>query len=523
MAEIKSSTHEDLEFDGVAMSSIFEDTDCWLVALDDWEIAVILSSLRYAHWPRRWRNLGSHTWAEIEAAICGLEYCLMAGCNVGELLNKFDTLNENLATLAGRFVTPEDKGIAEVVEDLELTCDTTVNFDTAAIVEAVEALELTCGDTEVNFDTAAIVEAIENLELVSNCAPDVNLSCSPDVIVNVGASGEGGIKLPSDPGTEGETPPTGWEEPPETTYDRKCRLANMFYDDLVQVLTDFDKYHVVETITLAPAVAIEVITAVLLLTGVIGLGIAIIGAVAGLILALAKELCDIPQLIEILEDNKEDLICTLYNSTDTLQAIEDFKQVLTDGGANTEQIGLVSAIFSVEAANALYFRLTGANGDALEAKLDGYEGSVGCGVCGGLLSLLYDFEGTLHGFETFLSGQSLSNPSGKCKPFTDGTETSPYYAWGVYFKNDVILPEGSYELTATVIDTPGWVYEQIILYSWDGVTLTWLGGTTNKGLVTFSFAIPSGGPYTFIVRLDCGSPATTLYTEIDHLNIVQIS
>jgi hypothetical protein len=85
MAKIESSTREDLIFDGDALTD-WEDNGCWLVALDNWEIAVILSSLRYAHWQKRWRSLGGHTWDEIEAKICELEYCLMAGCNVENLI-----------------------------------------------------------------------------------------------------------------------------------------------------------------------------------------------------------------------------------------------------------------------------------------------------------------------------------------------------------------------------------------------------------------------------------------------------
>ena len=84
MAKIEVS-REDLVFDGEALLD-YEDGNCWLVALDDWEIAVILSSLRYAHWPRRWLNLGGLTWDEISAKVTMLEHCLMAGCNVQDLI-----------------------------------------------------------------------------------------------------------------------------------------------------------------------------------------------------------------------------------------------------------------------------------------------------------------------------------------------------------------------------------------------------------------------------------------------------
>lgn len=419
MSEIKSSTHEDLVFDGEAMSSIFEDTDCWLVALDDWEIAVILSSLRYAHWPRRWRNLGSHTWAEIEAKICGLEYCLMAGCNVGELLDKFDTLNETLLTLAGRFVTPEDKGIAEVVEDLELTCDTTVNFDTAAIVEAVEALELTCGDTEVNFDTAAIVvaieaqttlqetrsiaevtaqntnfsdlvEAVDGLELVANCAPDVNLSCSPDVtVISGGAGGETGTTMPHDPGTIGEEPPTGYEPyAPEIVDETTCKIANAIVDEIRIALQAFIDQNILNTIRAGAWFA--ALTIGYVLAGpimILGLSLDVVGFITGILKSLVPlEDSDLTELINLLTDYEEEFVCILYNGQngDSVLDVKDaFNQALLAHEANTYQRALMDVFLAVDVLNNLYWQPTWAlNGKTVEEWLDGYEGSVGCGVCG---------------------------------------------------------------------------------------------------------------------------------------------
>ena len=125
----QTTLFEDAQLDADKLANEYDDECQWLVALSDWEITVILSLLRYAEWPSRW-VLGSHSWDEISAKISGLEYCLMAGCNVSELIDKFDTLNGYMLTLASRFVTPEGANIAEVTEDqvLSAVCSPDVNL-----------------------------------------------------------------------------------------------------------------------------------------------------------------------------------------------------------------------------------------------------------------------------------------------------------------------------------------------------------------------------------------------------------
>jgi hypothetical protein len=342
MSTIQSSRSEDLEFDGEVLDTLFENSDCWLVALDDWDISVILSSLRYAHWRKRWREdkdlKGSLTWDEIEEKLTQLEYCLMAGCNVGELLEKFDTLNGYMLTLVGRFVSGENN----------------------------------------------ITQVVEGLELVANCAPDVNLSCSPNVIVGTGGGGEGvGTQAPSEPGTEGGTPPTGWTEPPETTFDRKCKISNWIYDGLYSVIDQFDNVglqNIITTLGIGAGTGI-VMASLSIITGPIGWSIAVVGVVTGIILSFVGQSIDLTNLKSYLNNNKEALICALYNSTDAQGGIDDFIQVLTDGGANTAQTTLIRSIFIIDSANTLYFARDNANGDALEAELDGYTGSVDCEAC----------------------------------------------------------------------------------------------------------------------------------------------
>jgi hypothetical protein len=341
MSIIQSSRAEDLEFDGEVLETLFEDSDCWLVALDDWDISVILSSLRYAHWRKRWREdkdlKGSLTWDEIEEKLTQLEYCLMAGCNVSELLDKFDDLNGYMLTLVGRFVSGENN----------------------------------------------ITQAVENLELVANCAPDVNLSCSPDVIVNVGGGGETvGTQPPSEPGEEGGTPPDGWTEPSEVD-NRKCKVANNIWDKLYFILDQLDKdgfENILSTLGVGVATSL-VVAALSVASGPVGWSLIVVGTVGSIILVFLAQSVDLDNLKDTMTNNKEDLICALYNSTDAQMAKDDFIQVLTDGGANSGQIALFQVILAFDVVNALFFARDDANGQAFEAELDGYTVSVECYIC----------------------------------------------------------------------------------------------------------------------------------------------
>src|SRR4030067_2628009 len=83
MTKIESSTHEDLLFDASQVAGYDEECQ-YLVALSDWQLTVILSALRYAHWPSRWVDVSD--FSEIQDKIHLLEHCLMSGCNVGDLI-----------------------------------------------------------------------------------------------------------------------------------------------------------------------------------------------------------------------------------------------------------------------------------------------------------------------------------------------------------------------------------------------------------------------------------------------------
>lgn len=78
------SGREDALLDWSAMS-IFDDNCHSLVAITQWDLSLLLSLLRYATWSARWGKPANFL-SEIAPRVARLEHCLMAGCDVGQLI-----------------------------------------------------------------------------------------------------------------------------------------------------------------------------------------------------------------------------------------------------------------------------------------------------------------------------------------------------------------------------------------------------------------------------------------------------
>lgn len=117
MPIIQSSSDDDVLFDWGAMKSI-ETGTCYLVALTDFQIGLLLSVVRYASWRTRWVN-APEDFGLVTDMVKELEHCLMSGCNVDLLIETLSdgfaqihedmqALNTNLETVATNQATGED-------------------------------------------------------------------------------------------------------------------------------------------------------------------------------------------------------------------------------------------------------------------------------------------------------------------------------------------------------------------------------------------------------------------------------
>jgi NTP pyrophosphatase (non-canonical NTP hydrolase) len=116
---MQESEHEALELVYAPMVERFDgDSRCYVVALDSWQIALLQTVLRYAYWPARWAGLGETSIGDVLARVAETENCLMAGCEVGELVDAirdgFQQLHEDILGLQG-----EGSGIVEVAQAAE--------------------------------------------------------------------------------------------------------------------------------------------------------------------------------------------------------------------------------------------------------------------------------------------------------------------------------------------------------------------------------------------------------------------
>ena len=120
MAEIVSSRENDIQFDWQEMTEI-ETGTCYLVALNDFQIALLLSLLRYAEWQTRWKNAPAD-FSTVRYMVAETENCLMSGCNVAELIGTlndgFEQLHTDMVALTGQVeAVAANQGTGEDLED----------------------------------------------------------------------------------------------------------------------------------------------------------------------------------------------------------------------------------------------------------------------------------------------------------------------------------------------------------------------------------------------------------------------
>jgi len=136
---------KDVLFDWGKLKEI-ETGDCYLLALTDFHIALLLSVLRYAEWPTRWTNING-PFSQVTEEVARLENCLMSGCNVTELVtvlqDGFDQLHTDMTDLAGKLDTvAQNQGSGEDLED-----------DLANLWRQVEQVTLILGGTVAGAPT----------------------------------------------------------------------------------------------------------------------------------------------------------------------------------------------------------------------------------------------------------------------------------------------------------------------------------------------------------------------------------
>lgn len=103
----QETEHEAVIYNYAEMIAAFDlKPFCYLVALDNWAISLILSSLRYAHWVARWTGFEGYDFKDIYERVIEVEDCLMSGCDISQLISAlndgFDKLADGLTSVVSQ-------------------------------------------------------------------------------------------------------------------------------------------------------------------------------------------------------------------------------------------------------------------------------------------------------------------------------------------------------------------------------------------------------------------------------------
>ncbi len=192
-----------------------------------------------------------------------------------------------------------------------------------------------------------------------------------------------GTETPTGNVVETDPPPEGYEEWDPGIDERKCKLANMIYDDIV-AMTELLIANDVENIAGLGAGAMGALLGMVLavlLSGPLAWGLAGLGAIAGIIAFFLLQSVNLETLLGLINANQQALVCALYSSESSQEGLDDFQTILLGVGANAAMIAYLDALQMLNGLAVMFFQPEGAMGVEIEQRLDGYPMTIDCVVC----------------------------------------------------------------------------------------------------------------------------------------------
>src|SRR4030067_2185701 len=263
--------------------------------------------------------------------------------NILDAIDQVIQALNDLATEVGNnapSLTTLEQGVETVGDNLEEISDALTAQTTSKETRSVAEV------TEQNTNFSDLVAAINGLSLV--CAPEINVeAATPDVYtscptpiiqVNCGAAGSTGSALDGGVVDENDPPPEGYEPDPNID-NRKCKAANQIYDVVYASVEVLEVNHVQDYGSTLITIAIT-LTSVLLgaSMGSIFPGVGtvlggVIGAIVGIVTSLITNTAiDLENVLTVMSTNHADLICALYDATNTDDARSEVLSILETGG-----------------------------------------------------------------------------------------------------------------------------------------------------------------------------------------------
>lgn len=265
-------------------------------------------------------------------------------------------------------------------------------------------------------DASTLYAAISALEL--SCSPDVSFTCSPDVNVSV-SGGNSGTTIEQTSGEQGGDPPAGTTDPSGAITDRKCKAANMIYDDLKAIIDQLAIQDVNILVSIGVVPSSDLLGQIITTTG--GWVGAALTSVAGRVLQAAQWILtnlglDLSNIATVMNARHSDLICALFNAETAGDAQADFLSVLVESpsGITTIESAFLQLLIPNDVTNVLFF---GA-GDS-ETILASYTATIGCGSCAGDAGIIEMQPGQ----GSVISGELIAPSVGYSECILEGTST----------------------------------------------------------------------------------------------------
>lgn len=249
-------------------------------------------------------------------------------------------------------------------------------LDGARYVIAETAAELDDINDIVNLYGLEVVEVSSDIVGAINGVQQAILTATS----NACACGTVGETIEATSGTPGGTPPPGFGEPDLTIVNRRCKAANAIHDSMVNVITDLEATPVEGFLALGFGVVAGLASATIATAFIPVVGqlvVAVAGAVVAVTLALLAAGLDLTSLKAELIASADDLVCALVEAGSAQGAKDAYGQVLTDAGQSVVNVGLISALMTVNTVDLLYFSTPDS-----EAFLDTFVPAIDCSLCG---------------------------------------------------------------------------------------------------------------------------------------------
>ena len=247
-------------------------------------------------------------------------------------------------------------------------------------VVANDAEAITAADAANNYGLEVVDMSCEIVPILNQIALALQgQSSTCDCVPN-------GPQPPQPPTVEGDPPPAGFTEYDPVFPDRKCKIANMMIDDLLELVTLLIVNNVEEAAALGLAVMSSLFTLVIAMmaAGPLGWGLAGLGTLATIIGFFLVSTVDLDEFKTLMETARDDLVCALYNAPNNSAAFSALRAVLSDAGASSAQLAFVDALNLINGLTALFFKPDDPMGQAIEDRLDGFTAITDCDDCAGL-------------------------------------------------------------------------------------------------------------------------------------------